>query len=64
MEETRHGMSLPVDRAATTSVKPTSNVSSLESQVSSPVIVKKTIVQRDTVRVRESVIVKDTVFVE
>ena len=69
--ETRHGTSLQPQRPSVQAqaanpqtdapdvVRPTSDVSQPE-----PVVIKKTIVQRDTVRVRESVIVKDTVFVE
>ena len=69
--ETRHVTSLQPQRPSVQAqaanpqtdapdvVRPTSDVSQPE-----PVVIKRTIVQRDTVRVRESVIVKDTVFVE
>lgn len=47
---------------------PESQVQSLKSQVQSPefqepVVVKKTIIQRDTVQLHETVIVKDTVYI-
>ena len=47
---------------------PTSNVSSLKSNVSTPnspepIVVKKTIVKRDTVVINETIILKDTTYV-
>ena len=45
------------------SAKPASDVSSPKSPVSTPVVVKKTVVQRDTVVINETVTLKDTVYV-
>ena len=73
--ETFHETSLQnEDHSVHSSVNPTSNirrhtshhqtpkshVQSLDSQA--PVVVKKTVVQRDTVHVKETVVVKDTVY--
>jgi len=73
--ETFHETSLQnEDHSVPSSVNPTSNITrhtshhqtpeshvqSLESQ--EPVVVKKTVVQRDTVHVKETVVVKDTVY--
>lgn len=60
--ETCHGASPQSDSHAVPA-KPASNVSSPKSHVSSPVIVKKTVVQRDTVVINETVTLKDTVYV-
>ena len=59
--ETRHGTSLQRPSHSQTN---TPNVTRHTSNVSqpAPVIVKKTIVQRDTVVINETVIVKDTVY--
>lgn len=73
--ETFHETSLQnEDHSVPSSVNPTSNITchtshhqtpkshvqSLDSQ--EPVVVKKTIVQRDTVHVKETIVVKDTVY--
>lgn len=61
--ETRHGTS-PQTNPHAVSAKPASNVSTPKSHVSSPVVVKKTLVQRDTVVINETVTLKDTVYVQ
>lgn len=60
--ETRHGTS-PQTNPHAVSAKPKSDVSSPKSPVSTPVVVKKTVVQRDTVVINETVTLKDTVYV-
>jgi cytoskeletal protein RodZ len=55
--ETRHGTSLQNDQPANSSAKP--NI----EPAAPPVVVKKTIVQRDTVVINETVIIKDTTYV-
>ena len=54
--ETHLGTSLQTHQPVTTSAKPNTEPAAL------PVIVKKTIVQRDTVVINETVTVKDTVY--
>ena len=54
--ETYHGASLQNDQSVTTSAKFSTE------PTASPVIVKKTIVQRDTVVINETVTIKDTVY--
>ncbi len=54
---TRHGTSLQTDQPVTTSAKPNTE------PATTPVVVKKTIVQRDTVVINETVIIKDTTYV-
>ena len=44
-------------------VKTTSPKATATSTTSEPVVIKKTIVRRDTVRMKESIIVKDTVYI-
>jgi len=44
-------------------VKPTTPKTSTTSTTSEPVIIKKTIIKRDTILMRESMVVKDTVYV-
>lgn len=44
-------------------VKTTSPKATVTSTTSEPVVIKKTIVRRDTVRMKESIIVKDTVYI-
>ena len=55
--ETRHGTSLQTDQPVTTSANPNTEPATI------PVVVKKTIVQRDTVVINETVIIKDTTYV-
>ncbi len=46
------------------SVKMKTPEATVTSTTSEPVIIKKTVVQRDTVRINETVVVKDTVYIE
>lgn len=45
-------------------VKMTTPKTAAASTISEPVVIKKTVVQRDTVRINETVVVKDTVYIE
>lgn len=46
------------------SVKMTTPEAMATSTTSEPVVIKKTVVQRDTVQINETVVVKDTVYIE
>ncbi len=45
-------------------VKTTTPKTATTSTTSEPVVIKKTVIQRDTVRINETVVVKDTVYIE
>ena len=45
-------------------VKTTTPKTAATSMTSEPVVIKKTVIQRDTVRINETVVVKDTVYIE
>lgn len=45
-------------------VKTTTPKTAATSTTSEPVVIKKTVVQRDTVQINETVVVKDTVYIE
>ena len=67
--ETRRAASLQTEqntvsaKPASKVSRPKSHVSHSTSPVSTPVVVKKTVVQRDTVVINETVTLKDTVYV-
>ena len=45
-------------------VKTTTPKTAATSTTSEPVVIKKTVIQRDTVQINETVVVKDTVYIE
>ena len=45
-------------------VKTTTPKTTATSTTSEPVVIKKTVIQRDTVQINETVVVKDTVYIE
>ena len=45
-------------------VKTTTPKTAATSMTSEPVVIKKTVIQRDTVQINETVVVKDTVYIE